>query len=175
MKKTSSGFTIVELLIVIVVIAILAAISIVAYNGIQNRANDTTVQSDLAYIMKKLQLFSVDAGRYPSSDTELQTVGIRVSKGAYRTGSGVSYNLIPCITAGAANMSIAAVSKSGNHYYISSQSGGVKQYTGTNNWNGSTGYSTGCSDVMTSSSLVPGGGGCGSPLYCVDWKTWVNS
>ena len=34
MKKTSSGFTIVELLIVIVVIAILAAITIVAYNGI---------------------------------------------------------------------------------------------------------------------------------------------
>ena len=35
-----SGFTIVELLIVVVVIAILAAISIVAYAGIQNRANE---------------------------------------------------------------------------------------------------------------------------------------
>ena len=38
MRQTKSGFTIVELLIVIVVIAILAAITIVAYNGIQNRA-----------------------------------------------------------------------------------------------------------------------------------------
>ena len=38
MKKTKSGFTIVELLIVIVVIGILAAITIVAYNGIQSRA-----------------------------------------------------------------------------------------------------------------------------------------
>ena len=37
------GFTIVELLIVIVVIAILAAITIVAYTGIQNRAYDTAV------------------------------------------------------------------------------------------------------------------------------------
>lgn len=39
--KSRSGFTIVELLIVIVVIAILAAITIVAYNGIQQRANNT--------------------------------------------------------------------------------------------------------------------------------------
>ena len=38
-----SGFTIVELLIVIVVIAILAAISLVAYTGVQNSANDAAV------------------------------------------------------------------------------------------------------------------------------------
>lgn len=47
MKKSVSGFTIVELLIVIVVIAILATISIVAYTGIQTRANASAVLSDL--------------------------------------------------------------------------------------------------------------------------------
>ena len=59
-KNTSStqsmrGFTIVELLIVIVVIAILAAITIVAYNGIQNRANDSAIQSDVRNIFMKVK------------------------------------------------------------------------------------------------------------------------
>ena len=43
MKSPRSGFTIVELLIVIVVIAILAAITIVAFNGIQERARASAV------------------------------------------------------------------------------------------------------------------------------------
>lgn len=41
------GFTIVELLIVIVVIGVLAAITIVSYNGVQRRARATSIVSDL--------------------------------------------------------------------------------------------------------------------------------
>lgn len=62
MKKTSSGFTIVELLIVIVVIGILATIAIVAYNGIQKRANDTKRKDDIAKITKGLVLWSHSTG-----------------------------------------------------------------------------------------------------------------
>ncbi len=47
MRKSTSGFTIVELLIVIVVIAILAAISVVAYTGVQTRARASAIASDL--------------------------------------------------------------------------------------------------------------------------------
>jgi len=54
MKKVISGFTIVELLIVIVVIAILAAISVVAYNGVQQRARQSKIQSDLTTIEKAI-------------------------------------------------------------------------------------------------------------------------
>jgi prepilin-type N-terminal cleavage/methylation domain-containing protein len=46
-QRKSHGFTIVELLIVIVVIGILAAITIVAYNGVQERARVTRANSEL--------------------------------------------------------------------------------------------------------------------------------
>ena len=81
--KLMSGFAIVELLSVIVVIGILAAISIVAYNGIQNRANDIAVKNDLSNIAKKYELYKVDAGRYPINSTEIGTLDIKVARGAY--------------------------------------------------------------------------------------------
>jgi prepilin-type N-terminal cleavage/methylation domain-containing protein len=65
MRKGMSGFTIVELLIVIVVIAILVAISVVAYTGIQARANDSRRLSDVAEIRKALALYKADHGNYP--------------------------------------------------------------------------------------------------------------
>ena len=63
----SRGFTIVELLIVIIVIAVLAAISVVAYNGIQQRARDTQRKNDLAQVAKALQLYNVDNGNHAGS------------------------------------------------------------------------------------------------------------
>jgi general secretion pathway protein G len=64
-QKQQSGFTIVELLIVIVVIGILAAITIVAFNGVQDRTKVTKSQSDLKSIQKLLELYYVDNGAYP--------------------------------------------------------------------------------------------------------------
>lgn len=65
MKKTTSGFTIVELLIVIVVVAILAAITVVAYNGIQTRTRDSIRKNDIAAIVKAVELFKADNGEPP--------------------------------------------------------------------------------------------------------------
>jgi prepilin-type N-terminal cleavage/methylation domain-containing protein len=65
MLKSRPGFTIVELLIVIVVIGILVAITIVAYNGMQNRSRDSRRTSDIAAIQKLLELYKADNGGYP--------------------------------------------------------------------------------------------------------------
>lgn len=68
-KKLTSGFTIVELLIVIVVIGILAAITIVSYNGVQKRAAEVSIKSDLKNASGQLGKDAIinATGRYPSS------------------------------------------------------------------------------------------------------------
>ena len=67
LQSRQSAFTIVELLIVIVVIAILATITVIAYNGIQNRAREAAFISDTTQAGKQLTLFQVDKGSYPAT------------------------------------------------------------------------------------------------------------
>ena len=57
------AFTIVELLIVIVVIAILATITIVAFNGVQQRARDQRMVSAASQVYKAISLYFTDNGR----------------------------------------------------------------------------------------------------------------
>lgn len=62
MRKSTSGFTIVELLIVIVVIAILAAIVVVGYSGVQTSAKASSVASQLESSEKAFRLYAIQAG-----------------------------------------------------------------------------------------------------------------
>lgn len=59
-----SGFTIVELLIVIVVIGILAAITLIAYNGVQDRAAAASLQSDLRQAGSQIELDKTFNGQW---------------------------------------------------------------------------------------------------------------
>ena len=68
-NNVKQGFTIVELLVVIVVIGILAAITIVSYTGISSRATTTSLQSDLTNGSKKLKMYQVEYGSYPATMT----------------------------------------------------------------------------------------------------------
>lgn len=74
-QTKSRGFTIVELLIVIVVIAILAAITIVAYNGITARANTTSAKAAAGTAVKKIEAYNADStsATYPAYPRLLTT------------------------------------------------------------------------------------------------------
>jgi len=63
--RSSPAFTIVELLVVIVVIGILAAVAIATYNGIRNRAVGAQLQSELGAATRALKLDRVALSSYP--------------------------------------------------------------------------------------------------------------
>ncbi|MFZ2125881.1 MAG: FISUMP domain-containing protein [Candidatus Saccharimonadales bacterium] len=69
----SKGFTIVELLVVIVVIGILAAITIISYTGVSQRAIGASLQSDLASAKKQLQIYQTDNDAYPDEIDDCPT------------------------------------------------------------------------------------------------------
>lgn len=91
-----SGLTTVELLIVIVVIAILAAISIVAYNGVQENARLSTAKNDMANVKKGLMMYKAEKGSYPVNGTQLAEAKLKVTGGVYGTVSGYG-NLVYCL------------------------------------------------------------------------------
>lgn len=80
----SAGFTIVELLVVIVIIGVLALITTVAFNGIQKRAAIGVVQNTLSNAAKAMKAQSVEAGgfgtSFPSNVTVSPSVGLALAQ-----------------------------------------------------------------------------------------------
>jgi len=64
--KEKSGFTLVELLIVIVVLVILTAIAIPSYTVITSKARETAAEAEMQNIAKALEVYSSEKDTYPS-------------------------------------------------------------------------------------------------------------
>ncbi len=153
------GFTIVEILLVIVVIGILATVSVVAYRGAQNKANDTAVQADLKNFGKRIEAFKIETGAYPSSADFTATLGIKFSKGAYGVDSQ-GYNARYCRNTTNDTYVMVSNSKSGNYFMV--QTGAVVSSTASTD-----GYGV-CSLVgVASTNPNPNGYSVGG------WAAWV--
>lgn len=93
-STTRTGFTIVELLIVVVVIGILAAVSIMAYSGIQQRAQDAKIRAVASQFTKAFQRWSVESGKTTDaggSGSTAYTDGVCVGGGGGWTSRTVGY------------------------------------------------------------------------------------
>lgn len=65
--QNQSGFTLVELLIVVAIIIILATVSVVAFNGIRRNAEISAVEIDTTNIIKYAEVQRINSGLYPDS------------------------------------------------------------------------------------------------------------
>lgn len=68
-RRVRRGFTIVELIIVIVIISIMASIAFVGYNLVQISTNDTHREADVTAIMNALETYYNKNGEYPANDS----------------------------------------------------------------------------------------------------------
>lgn len=126
-QKTSRGFTLVEILIVIVVVAILATITIVGYGNVQDRTHDSAVRSDLSTAAKLLKVYKVNNAFAPhSSQLDGMHDRLTFSKDSYDTSSNA---MLYCQSADRYEFGLIAKSKSGTTFYVTSQDSEPQEYT----------------------------------------------
>lgn len=88
LKQRQSGFTIVELLIVIVIIGILATLVIVTFSGVQQKARDSERKTDINALAGQLEAAYANVGYYPGLDgfnstTKRAALEIRIDTKAF--------------------------------------------------------------------------------------------
>lgn len=130
------------------------------YVGIQNRAHDSAVQSDLRNIGTKINLFKAEHNTYPYSASEWSSLELKITKPSYDTASGIHqnsppvYNVLFCKNDSSSKFVLIAMSKSGNTFQLAN--GSVGKYAG----NVSVSADSLCS-------------GAGIPVTIVSDRTWL--
>ncbi len=109
MKKSKAGFTLVELMVVAIIVAILAAVAIPLMTGNKNRAMATEAQAGLGTVRTALQVYKAEFNGYPAVGAVAVTAaGLSVKAGdldgKYYKTTGYSFT-----TCNASNYTISAV------------------------------------------------------------------
>lgn len=102
-KGSSRGFTIVELLVVIVVIGILAAITVVSYTGITTKANKAAAIQNSSSVMTAADAYFAENQAYPTTPANL-------SAGTVKVPSNISVITTTPVTGTPAAITYSAVS-----------------------------------------------------------------
>jgi prepilin-type N-terminal cleavage/methylation domain-containing protein len=115
-KRTQQGFTIIELLIVIVVIGILAALVITTYSGIQKKGRDTERTTDLKALQGQLEAYYAQNGRYPA-ESDLGTTSATNLTFIAASMKGLDKEALRDPKAGATDFGLAAAPGANKYSY----------------------------------------------------------
>ena len=160
--EKQTGFTIVELLIVVVVIAILAAITIVAYNGVTERSRFSSMRSELSSINRAILMYHAENGAYPITPGTSATCNGSWCGWGRTTGDDFIPGLSPKYIAKIPQMPLPAVS--GETYLYRSPDGVNYKLIRLVQSGVSASESAAFADLMTTD--------CGASINTTRWGYW---
>lgn len=142
--RRQRGFTIVELLIVVVIIAILAAITLVVFNGIQERARKASLTTEVTNISKILRNDQIVSGAYPA------TLAVANNGTGVKVGQGI--NVRYTVNNAANPQTFCVTATDGKYSFMASQSTTASEGGCVNVAQGATSTSATLTDGVTTSN-----------------------
>jgi general secretion pathway protein G len=76
-RRTSGGFTLVELMLVLIILAILAGVVVRNFTGISQHAKESAAKADIANIGGALSQFEIENGRFPTNEEGLNALVVK--------------------------------------------------------------------------------------------------
>lgn len=89
-KKTTRGFTLIEVLMVIVILGMLATVAIVSLSGTKDKAKIDTTRQLIAMVENALDIYSTHVGQYPTEEQGLKVLLERPEANAGEGGADPS-------------------------------------------------------------------------------------
>jgi len=127
--KSEKGFTLIELMIVVAIIGILAAIAIPQFSSYRERAFNSAAESDMRNIMNGEEAYFADAEVYVDVTAITSSTGVQNTFGSL-TGVKISKNVKARVTgAGASDYTANTEHKSGTKIYTGMASAGISSTT----------------------------------------------
>jgi general secretion pathway protein G len=85
-RRTEGGFTLIEIMVVILILGLLATIVVQSLRGATDKAKRVKAQADLSEFKTALDRYYLDSGNYPTTDQGLQALVTRPASGRIPTG-----------------------------------------------------------------------------------------
>lgn len=126
-KQNEGGFTLIELMVVVLIIAILIAIAIPTFLGARKRAQDRAAQSNIRNVLTAEKTYYTDAQAYTASETDIEAIEPAIQIQATDPPTLTGNNVTVVLSSG--TVYISAKSASGSCFYVKDDAASATQFT----------------------------------------------